>query len=92
MAFSDMVAAWVTTNYFFAGAVQGAGNDVYVPAGNRYPHIHIGNGFVVYSKSKNNHTYLVQGDNVYANRCQTARADCGEAHIMQICRYIESQG
>jgi hypothetical protein len=92
MAFVDVVEAWVTSNHFFAGAVQVSGSDVYIPSANRYPHIHIGSGFIVYSKSSSNHSYLVNGNDVFAGRCQTARSNCNEAHIIQVCRYIESQG
>lgn len=85
------VREWVRTNDFFEGNRVEQGGDVYVPSEKKYPHIHIGDNFVVYSKSPSNHSYLLNGSEVFKGRVETAQQDCGEAHIMQICRYLSSQ-
>lgn len=67
------------------------GRDTFVPVNNRYPHIHVGDGFVVYSKTSSNHMELIRGNVVHAARTQQACDDCNNADIMQVCRYILSQ-
>ncbi|NGZ08543.1 MAG: hypothetical protein CV088_04030 [Nitrospira sp. LK70] len=43
------------------------GND-----GNKYPHLHCGKDFLVFSESKNNHKYLGKGDDIYCERTRAA--------------------
>ncbi|HLO03749.1 MAG TPA: hypothetical protein VK191_11630, partial [Symbiobacteriaceae bacterium] len=85
------VKTWVKTNDYFAGNRVEQGGDVFVPSNNKYPHIHIGNDFVTYSKSSSNHIYLIQGDQVFKGRIQTAQQDSQDAHVIQVCRYLDSQ-
>lgn len=88
---SRTVRDWVRTNDFFGTARITQGRDTFVPVNNRYPHIHIGDGFVVYSKTSSNHMELIRGDAVHSERTQQAFDDCNDANIMQVCRYILSQ-
>ena len=86
----EYVMAFVRGNDYFDHVVD-AGGDLFVPSNNRYPHIHMHKNFVTYSKRSNNHMYLIQGDVAYKGRTETAKQDCGDAEIMQICSYILSQ-
>ena len=91
MPCSNTVNTWVTGNDFFEGFKVAQGGDVFVPTNNRYPHIHIGNGYIVYSKTAHNHLYLCQGDQLFLNRVQTVLQDSDDAHVLQICRFIGGQ-
>ena len=88
---SRQVRDWVRGNDFFGTARITQGRDTFVPTNNHYPHIHIGDGFVVYSKTSNNHMDLIRGDSVYEERTQQAFDTCNDANMMQVCRYILSQ-
>lgn len=88
---SRNVRDWIRSNDFFSGRVTSKSDGLYVPYENRYPHIHVGDNFVVYSKSKHNHIYLIQGSMVFGARAQQAYDDCRDAEMMQICRFILSQ-
>lgn len=91
MSDAKTVMKWVKSNDFFEGNVVEDNGDVFVPYKNNYPHIHINKDFVTYSKSSSNHAYLIQGDQAYKERTETAKQDCGNADIMQICSYILSR-
>jgi hypothetical protein len=90
MTNSEMVMAFVRGNDFFDSVVDD-GKDLFVPSKTRYPHIHMNKGFVTYTKNSSNHSYLLQGDSSYRGRVETAKQDCGDSEIMQICSYIISQ-
>ena len=88
----DNVRAHVEDNMFYEGSRVIQGKDIFVPSNNKYPHVHIGPDYVVYSKGSNNHMYMVErGGQVQNGRVLTARQDSGNAEIMQICGYITSQ-
>ena len=90
---TDYVKAFVEGNDYFENNVVRKNTDMYVPSNNRYPHIHIGKNFVVYSKSKGNHSYLVEKSQSRASKSRTlnAKQNSGSADIMQICDYLLSQ-
>lgn len=48
------------------------GQDYVGNAGNKYPHLHCGKDFLVFSESKNDHKYLGQGEDVYCERTRAA--------------------
>lgn len=50
-----------------AGKFGGSNTDMFVPAANIYPHLHITTKFVVYSTASNSHKDLIQGSKQYAN-------------------------
>jgi len=47
------------------------GNQDYIPAGHKYPHLHCGKDFYTYSKSSSNHTNMVNGDQVFCGKVAT---------------------
>ncbi|MCG8653265.1 MAG: hypothetical protein MI861_25725, partial [Pirellulales bacterium] len=66
------------------------GSNVYVEK-LAYPHIHIAKDFVTYSKNANNHTNLIQGQQVWTSRIQTAYQDCHNEAMRTVCRYMLGQ-
>ncbi|MFS2009258.1 hypothetical protein ACCD06_05230 [Azospirillum sp. CT11-132] len=95
---SSRVREWVLLNDFFEHKVR-QGNDVFVPD-TSYPHIHIGKGFVVFSRTSNDHPDLIRGDIVSTARAQSLVIDLQGtkdprkerfADILQICRFIAHQ-
>jgi hypothetical protein len=89
----DTIRTWATTNDFFEDNIVQQGKNVFIPSEKKYPHIHIGPDFITYSKSDKNHMYIVDKGSEIVNqgRVLNAYQGCGEAHIMQACRYMSSQ-
>ncbi len=89
----DQIREWATTNDFFEKNIVKQGKDVLILSNNKYPHIHIGPDFITYSKAPTNHMYIVEkgSEMVNQDRVLNAHSGCGEAHIMQACRYMSSQ-
>jgi hypothetical protein len=92
----DQVREWVTTNDYFEGALVRQGKDLFVPDNARYPHVHIGTNFIVYSKSSGNHSYLIEkGGTIQQGRIHTAVQEetlqNKSAELIQLLRYMASQ-
>jgi len=88
MTITEQVKDWAKTNDYFANNIEKNGVDVFVPAANIYPHIHMGKNFITYSKSSSNHSELCRGDQVFKERINTAQQDTKNPYIDQVCRYM----
>lgn len=91
----DQVQKWVLSNdYFtpdFGGSREEQGREVFVPS-TKYPHIHIGADYIVFSKSKTNHSYLIEtGGIIRQGRIATALMDVADLNMKQLLRYMSSQ-
>jgi hypothetical protein len=95
---TNQVRQWVITNDYFEGGRVQQGRDCFVPSNASYPHIHIGEDFIVYSKSSGNHSHLIEpGDsNIRIGRIHTALQEesfqkRGNPCLIQLLRYMSSQ-
>jgi hypothetical protein len=95
---TDQVRKWVTTNDYFESDRVQQGHDCFVPNNARYPHIHIGKDYIVYSKSSGNHSHLIEpGDSIIRHdRIHTALQEeafqkRGNPCLVQLLRYMSSQ-
>lgn len=89
------VTEWVKSNDLFTlddvatRVLQG--RDVFVPSQNKYPHVHIGKDFIVWSKSPTNHTDLIRGSKVYEANIGNALGQAHDFGANQVLRYMKSQ-
>jgi hypothetical protein len=51
------------------------GNQDYIPAGNKYPHLHCGTSFYTYSKLSSSHVNMVNGDQVLCAKVNSTIAE-----------------
>ncbi|NRF67355.1 hypothetical protein HLB44_10200 [Aquincola sp. S2] len=91
-----MVREWVTSNdlyssYFDVATYVAQGKDIFVPSQNKYPHVHVGKDFIVWSKSPTNHTDLIRGSMVYKQNIGSAMGMTTDFGMNQMLRYMNSQ-